>query len=271
METPVEQPRFAWQPFTPRGVAAFAAARLGRVLLVQLIVAVLAAATVVWLLHRAWYPVIGEAISNLPTAGEMRWGALDWRGQSPVMLAEGHFLALAVDLRHEGQARSSAHLAFEFGQHDIKAFSLFGFVTAHYPKGRALAFNREDLTPWWGAWSPAILALACGAVLGGLMLCWAGLATLYCVPVWLVALYSNRQLSLRGSWRLAGAALMPGALLLTAVLLGYGLQALDVVHLVAGFAVHLVVGWAYVLVSPWYCPRYQVTGTRVNPFAASKG
>jgi hypothetical protein len=39
-------PRQAWQPFTPRGVAAFAAASLGRLLLVQGLVAALVAALV---------------------------------------------------------------------------------------------------------------------------------------------------------------------------------------------------------------------------------
>ena len=42
----------AWEPFTPRGVAAFAGAGLGRLWLVQFVVAMLAAAAVVWFVHK---------------------------------------------------------------------------------------------------------------------------------------------------------------------------------------------------------------------------
>jgi hypothetical protein len=265
MESSAEQQQFAWQPLTPRGVAAFAGAPLGRVLVVQLIVALLAAAALVWFLHRAWFPMIGEAIGRLPAEGEIRAGALDWRGNSPEVLAENRFLALAVDLRHEGQARSPAHLALEFGQRDIKVLSLFGFVALGYPRDHVIAFNQAELTPWWGAWSPAILALTAGAVAAGLMLSWAGLATLYWLPVWLVGLYANRDLSLRGSWRLAGAALMPGALLFTATILCYGVRALDLVHLFAAAGVHLAVGWVYLGVSPLYCRRHPAAGAGTNP------
>ncbi len=271
MEASVEQRQFAWQPLTPRGIAAFAGAPLGRVLVVQFVFALLAAATVMWFLHRAWFPIINEAIGRLPPEGEIRAGTLDWRGESPQMLAEGRFLALTVDLRHQGQVRSPAHLAVEFGQRDCKGFSLFGFVALRYPKNWVVAFNRVELTPWWGAWSPAILAVAAGLVLGALMLIWAGLATMYCVPVWLVGLYANRQLTLRGSWRLAGAALMPGALLFTALSFCYGLRALDVVHLVAAAGVHLAVGWVYLVVSPLYCPRHPAAGAGKNPFVMNDG
>ena len=75
-----DKAQFAWQPLTVRGVAAFASATLGRLLLVQFIVALLAAGTVVWFLHRAWFPMIGEAIRQLPPQGEIRSGRLDWPG-----------------------------------------------------------------------------------------------------------------------------------------------------------------------------------------------
>ena len=270
MESSVEPPPFAWQPLTPRGVAAFARAPLGRVLLVQLVFALLAAASCVWFLHRAWLPVITEAIGRLPADGQIRGGTLDWRGNSPEVLAESRYLALVVDLRHEGRARSPAHVAIEFGQADVKLFSLFGFVALAYPKANLIAFNQPGLTPWWGAWSPALLALAAGAVIVWLMCCWAGLATLYCLPVWLVGLYANRELSLRGSWRLAGAALMPGALLFTAVILCYGLQALDLVHLAAAAGLHLVVGWLYVCFSPFYCPKHPAAAGVTNPFVKAE-
>ena len=70
--------------------------------------ALLAAATVVWFLQGAWFPTVRAAIRHLPPQGEIRNAKLEWRGESPVRLAEGPLLAFAVDLAHGGEARSPA-------------------------------------------------------------------------------------------------------------------------------------------------------------------
>jgi len=270
MDSSVAKPPIAWQPLTPRGVAAFAYATLGRVLAVEMIMALLAAATVVWFLRTAWFPIIGRAISQLPSVGEIRSGSLDWPGDSPASLAEGRFLAFTVDLKHEGKARSPAHIQVEFGRADYKIFSLLGFVEGGYPRTREVAFNREDLVPWWGAWAPALLGIAAGLVVAGLMLAWAVLATVYALPVWLLGFFANRELSLRGSWHLAGAALMPGALLLSAAIWLYGSGAFGLVELAIAGAAHLVIGWVYLIASPLKLPLHAAFAVaRENPFVAS--
>jgi hypothetical protein len=250
-----------------RGVAAFAGASFARLLLVQFIVALFAAGSVVWFLPQAWFPTIGDAIRQLPPQGELRSGRLDWHGPTPLRLAEGRFLALVVDLDHSGEARSAAQVQVEFGRTDCKVFSLFGCMRCAYPPRWAAAFNRAELGPWWGAWAPAILAIVAVLVVGGLMLSWAILATVYFLPAWLAGFFANRDLSLPGSWRLAGAALMPGALLLSAVVVLYGWGALDLVLLAISAAVHLVMGWVYLCVSPLSLPRRQAAGAKENPFA----
>jgi hypothetical protein len=234
---------------------------------VQYIVALFAAGSVVWFLHQAWFPTIGDAIRQLPPQGELRSGRLDWHGPTPLRLAEGRFLALVVDLDHSGEARSAAQVQVEFGRTDCKVFSLFGCMRCAYPPRWAAAFNRAELGPWWGAWAPAILAIVAVLVVGGLMLSWAILATVYFLPAWLAGFFANRDLSLPGSWRLAGAALMPGALLLSAVVVLYGWGALDLVLLAISAAVHLVMGWVYLCVSPLSLPRRQAAGAKENPFA----
>ena len=242
---------------------------MGRLLLVQFGVALLAAAAVVWFLHEAWFPTIGAAIGQLPPQGEIRSGSLNWRSHSPASLSEGRFLAFTVDLKHAGRARSPAHIQIEFGQRDCQIFSLLGFVQLAYPRGWVVAFNRAKLIPWWGAWAPPILGIVAGLVIVGLMLTWALLATMFCLPVWLVGFFANRELSLRGSWRLAGAALLPGALLLTAAIVLYGSGAFDLVRLAVAGAAHLVVGWAYLIVSPLRCPSHPAAGAiKKNPFVA---
>lgn len=267
MDSSVGKPLLAWQPLTPRGVAAFAYATSGRLLAVEFVVALLAAAVVLWFLHIAWFPTIGRAISHLPSAGEIRSARLEWQGDSPASLAENRFLALTVDLNHEGKARSPAHVQIEFGQTNYMVLSLLGFVQGGYPQRWVVPFNRQALVPWWGAWSPALLGIAAGLVVTALMLIWAVLAAVYVLPVWLLGFFANRDLSLRGSWCLAGAALMPGALLASAAIFMYGSAAFGLVELAVAGAVHLVVGWVYLIVSPLCLPLHPVVAnTKANPF-----
>ena len=267
METSAGKPPFAWQPLTPSGVAAFARAPVGRLLAVQFVVAILAAATVVWFLHVAWFPTIGEAISRLPAQGEIHAGNLDWHTNSPAMLAEGQFLAFTVDLQHTGEARSPAHIQVELGQHDFEVFSLLGFLQRAYHPGWIVPVNQPELAPWWGAWAPAILGITAGLVILCLMVTWAVLATVYALPAWLLAFFANRDLSLGGGWRLAGAALMPGALLMTAAIFCYGSGAFDLVRLALAVGAHLVLGWVYLVLASLRVPVHpEAAGAKDNPF-----
>lgn len=260
-------PQSAWEPLTPRGVAAFARAKLGRLLLVQFIVALTVAAAVAWLLYDGCFPTVGKAIEQMPAEGEIRSGKLNWRVDSPRLLAEGKFLALSVDLHHSSDLRSPAHLQLEFGKDNCFAYSLFGYAVWRYPSGWVIEFNRTELQPKWGAWQPALLAIAVGGVLACLMLCWFVVATVYAVPAWLIGFFANRDLTLREGWKLAGAALMPGALMMAGAILLYDLGVLDLVPLAFAAGAHLVLGWIYVGVSALFLPRHPATVTPgKNPF-----
>jgi hypothetical protein len=258
--------RVAWQPLTPQGIAAFAEAPAGRLLLVQSAFAAAAALVVVWFLHTAWFSVIGAAVRQLPEQGELQGGKLNWVGASPAVLAEGPMLAVTVDLDHEGTVRSPAHIQLEWGRNDVRVISILGYVPLPYRADWNLAFNRTALIPWWGAWAPAFLGLAALGTVAGLLLTWALLASLYCIPVWVVGLYADRQLGFGASWRLAGAALMPGALLMTAAIVCYGMGGMDLVKLAAAVAGHFILGWVYVVVGPVACPRRVREQPETNPF-----
>src|SRR5881394_493588 len=106
MDKPAEKRQFAWQPLTPRGVAAFASASAGRLWLIQLVVACLAALCTIWFLHKAWVPIVSRAIEQLPAQSEIRHAKLIWGGPSPECLAENRFFSISIDLKHEARARS---------------------------------------------------------------------------------------------------------------------------------------------------------------------
>jgi hypothetical protein len=253
-------------------VAAFAGGSLGRLLAAQFIVALLVAATVVWFLRAAWFPVVRTAIEALPEQGAISKGQLDWDDESPVQLAENHFLGVAVDLYHSGRLGRAAHLQVEFGREDFRVYSLPGYEVFDYPPGLELSFNRPELEPWWGAWQPWIEVGAAAAMVLGLMALWQMLATLYFIPVRVIGFLEGRDLNWRQSWRLSGAAMLPGALFFGAGIAAYGSKALDLIELGAICGLQFVIGWIYLLASPLFCPRASAAAKKAksNPFAASK-
>jgi hypothetical protein len=239
-------------------------------LTVQFVFALLACAMVLWFIARNWFPVITQAIKQMPEAGEIRSGRLIWNGDSPVSLADNRFLAIAVDLKHEGQARSPAHVAVELGEQDVRIFSLLGYIDGRYPPNWWLGLNRTEAMPWWGAWTPPILGIVAIGVIVTLLLSWSVLATIYAGPAWLIGFFANRDLSLGGSWRLCGAALMTGCVVQMAAIFLYGLGFLDLVRLGVSFAVHFVVGWVYIWLSIRKLPLHpDSAAAKGNPFTHS--
>ena len=266
------EPKFAWEPFTPRGVAAFARASLERLLVVQSIIALLAAAAVVWVLSSGFFPTVDAAIQNLPPTGEISRGKLNLSVQSdrpPQILAEGHFLAFTIDVQNSQVLRSPAQFQFEFSQDSLVILSLLGAMEIPYPPDQSFYFNRADVQPAWGAWSPNLLGLVAIGTFFGLLLSWAALATIYFLPVWLISFLSDRDLNFRASWKLAAAALLPGALLLTLGIVLYGFGVFDLVQLGFAFTMHLIIGWIYLFISPMFLHR-ALPAAEKNPFGEKK-
>ncbi len=260
---------FAWQPLTPRGVAAFTYAPLTRLTVVALIVALIAAAAVVGFLRSAWVPVIRQAIRQLPDQGEIRQQQLRLSPPLPELLAENRHLSLVVDLRGQSREGLDADLQVRFRQESLEVCSLLGCLGYSYPKDWTVQFNRPELQPWWDARQTFILAWVGITVVVVLLAVWSLLATLYCPVTWLVAYFRDRDTDWAGSWKLSGAALMPGALLLALGIFLYGAGALDLIRLSVIAALHLIVGWVYVVLSPSGLLRLPETSSApVNPFTA---
>jgi len=259
------EPTFAWEPLTPRGVAAFARASLERLFIVQGIFALIAAAAVGWLLTDGIFPTVVAAIGELPDTGQIRAGRLDWQDDSPLILGEGKILSCSVDLEHAGALRSPADFQLEFGRNSLLVISLLGEMELAYPPEYVFAANQRDLRPMWGAWSPDILGLAAVGTFVGLLLSWMVLATVYCFPVWLICFFSNRDLGLLASWKLAAAALLPGAMLFSCSLVLYEAGLLDLIQLGFAFGMHVIVGWIYLFVAPMFLNR-MVPAMKKNPF-----
>jgi hypothetical protein len=257
------------EPFTPKGVAAFARAKFHWLFLAQFICALLAAIAVAWFFYVRCFPVIQSATENLPSGGQIRYGKLHWEGGSPQTLAEGSFLALDVDAWHSSQYRSTADFQVEFGSESIEVYSLFGYSEFLYPPDDIIEFNRPQLQPLWEAWRSEVLFLIAVAVLVALPLVWWTLATIYFLPVWFIGFFTNRELNLLASWKLSCAALLPGALVMIVGILLYGFG-VNLISFLFIFGAHFVLGWIYILFALAFFPRNSSAPSRGNPFDHEK-
>jgi hypothetical protein len=263
------EPPAAWQPFTFGGVAAFAGARLGRLLAAELIAATVLAASVVWFLHRAYCPVILQAIQKMPETARVARGVL--QGVPETLVSESKFLAIAATIRPGSDIGQDADLQIQLRQTDFCAGSVFWpdwGLDFDYGRGASASLARSNLEPWWSAWQPVLLIGAGVSAVVLLLLFWAVLAALYMAPAKCIAWFADRYLTWAGAWRLASAALLPGAVVLAAAVLLYGWSVMDLVGLAFVVALQTVIGWVYL--AGGVCkvtPVFPETAKR-NPFAA---
>lgn len=241
----------SWQPFTPQGVAGFAMAPLARILFLQLALAFLAAVVVVWFLNANFVPPISEAIRNLPDAATLQNGKLT---NAPTkILAQQKFLALVIDLEQTGGSGQTADLQVELREQYFQICSLFGCGLFIYPK-ESITLGRATFEPWWGARQPIILAI-CGALaFVQVWLSWIIFAVIYAPIAKLIAYLTDRELSWGGSWRLASACQMTGALLMTLSIFFYGIQVFDFIRFLFFSALHFVVAWIYLGTALYFLP-----------------
>lgn len=260
-------PRQAWQPFTPRGIAAFAAATLTRLTVAQLAVASIVAIAVVQFLSAAWFPVVTEAIHNLPPTGEIRGAILHFGSESPVRLAENQRLALVVDMDRTGNAGHIADCEIMFEKSQLALCGALGCWRVPYFSGYTIDFNRPGLEPSWGAWRGPLLGLAALATVLAMFLMWWAAAMVYAPLVKLIAFYGDRVVTWQGAGRLSAAALLPGALIVALAILLYSFGAVDLPRLALLYAIHVAAGLIFVVSSALFLPKIGDHKIGKNPFS----
>src|SRR5206468_10331435 len=123
----------AWQPLTFRGVAAFSQAKLGRLIFVQFIVALIVAGAVGWFLSIYWFPSVRKAIRQLPDTGAIQAGQLSTPRESATPLIETRRICIVVDAMDSGVASSLADFRIEFHKTNWALCAFAGCVTRPYP------------------------------------------------------------------------------------------------------------------------------------------
>jgi hypothetical protein len=258
----------AWQPVTFCGVAAFAGAAYRRLLVVQTVVGLLVAASVLWFVGVAWEPVILDALRELPDQGQIRAARFDWEGDSPRRLAGSRFLTIVLDRDGTASPAPEADLEVKLGRDSVWLRSLLGYMEVPYPGGWVIAVNRPELQPWWEAHRPAIYGAIAVAVLMGLWAGWGLMALPYAVVARFIGFLFDAQLTWAAAWRLSCAALLPGALVMAGAILLYAEQRLNLVGFLLALPLHIMIGWPYLLVAPARLASLGRVETKgPNPFA----
>src|SRR5688572_517190 len=258
----------AWQPFTPKGIAAFAPASFGRLFAFQVLVALLSGGVVVWFLWTVWFPIARESIRNLAGEGAIRAGSLDLPGFGMQRLATNRFLTLAIDVDSDRRHDYSADVFMVLRRSHVDVCSLFGCAVRPYPV-REAAFTRLELEAQWGAWQPFLLGIAGITVAFVVLFLWWILATLYFLFARLLAFFQDRALTLGGSWRLCSAALLAGTVFLLLGVVGYGLSVVNLIPLLLLAGLHVVISWVLIVLAVFMLP--QAVPRPANPFAAEPG
>ncbi len=267
MSESAQPERKAWQPITPSGIARFASASLNRLLVVQLTVGFLVAATVVWFLATCYAPVFLAAIQELPDSAEISKQQI--HGVEPRLLAENRFLSIGIE-PEQSAFTGVGDLQIRLGTSELQTCSLVGCLSWPYPAEWIVPLSRPTLEPGLGAWKPMILAAAGLLTVILLIILWWLLAFGYtCIPK-LIAFYLDRHVDWKGSWKIACAAQLPGALFLAFAILLYGAGALDLVRFLIFCLLHLIIGWVFLILAPFFVPKNATNPPANNPFTGGK-
>ncbi|WCJ58370.1 hypothetical protein NXS98_11620 [Fontisphaera persica] len=262
-------PAGAWQPLTPQGVAAFAGAGYGRTLAMLMVFGLAIGMVAAWFVRSAWFPPVARAVTALPASGEIRGGRLKMELDQPVALAGNRFLSLVIDPHHRGEQSLPADVQLEFGVTNLHVRGVLGYLEIPYPPEVVLPFNQAEAVPWWGAWSQAMVALVWVGATLGLVVIWTCLALVYVPVARVLAWLRGARLSVGAAWRLCAAALMPGAVIMTVAIGGYGWGLMDLIRLGLVAIFHVMVAWVYVPLAVWCLPRQATSSaSRGNPFTA---
>lgn len=260
-----------WNPFTFRGVAAYADLPFTHLLLAQILVALLTAGSVACLFERGWRPSIESGVNALPEVAGIRGGLLDWSGPTPARLGAGPYVSLVIDPQELGGLGREADIEISLLEREFRVRMVAGHLALPYPRQVSVDLSRVVAQPWWGAWHGTLLAGLVVGVIAQVTVTWWMLAALYAWPLGVLAFYADRRLTLSGAWKLAAAALLPGAVLMDAAILAYAFRYLVFFQLLSIGVIHFAVGWAFAIGACMSRPRLPVltsvfTASPSNPF-----
>lgn len=248
-------------PTTFGGVATLALGPARWLAAWQAFLALAASLAIVWSLNGTWFRAIARAAEALPDSAEIRGGELAWPDHKARILTTSPFLGVVVDPlgRHESSLSADVTLSLEKDGFAVR--SLLGWMSFRYPERLHLPLGRVDFAGGMAAWVGPVLIAAAAATFVGLLTAWSLLAAVYGGILWMLAPSSGRTPAFRVAWRLAAAALLLPAVMMTAAIVLYSTRGLGLVGLIFALPLHIIAGWIYCLGGLARLPR-----NASNPF-----
>lgn len=254
---------------TPGGVASYANAPLGQLISTQGAVAFLLWLTSMFYLSQSWAPAIDSTIEQIPLGARIHEGRLLIPSREPVIFSDNRLVGIVW--AKEGAPGPTSDIEIRLMPDECRIATMIGYLPLPYPPYDSQPIEKDTLSPRWGAWRPAIIPLVAGAFTLFIWASWVVLAAIYAWPIRVAIFFRDKLTSRLGSWKLCSAALMPGALLLTAAILFYTLGRIPIAGLIIAFASHFVLGWIFVFSGAVALPLIpEAERMRGNPFSKEK-
>ncbi len=261
----------AFLPVTPRAIAAYKNLKTINFIAYWLFYAVVCSLAITFVFERCVISFVSRAITNLPQSGEVVTGRLNgWETNGISTLIESRFISIYVNSSNNDDLSDAADLQIVFAKDELRLRSLLGWLAVKYPKWLRLPLNYKQLWPIWGAYQTAIITgvFLCSVVL--LLASWTILALVYSNILIFIARILKRLTGGRGgAFKIAGATLIPGALIMTMGLLSYSFVYIDLISLLIVFVCHIVIAWIYLILSVFYLPIRPAESK--NPFINGGG
>ncbi len=250
-------------PLTFPGVAAFSLRSSAWLFAVWSLLAATGAGAVVWFLSACWEPVLENTIQSAPAELGLASGTLSGLPETPNQ-HQNRFLSLVLGSDPDTLENMTSDIQIRFTQDGMEWRSLFGAWAHPYPPNLQLDLSPDTVLPWWRARRTLFFSAAFLVVAIGLILTWLSLATLYYFPLVIAAFFLDRTNAC--TWRLAGSALIPGAVIMTLAIVLYGIHLLNLLGLLLATALHFIAAWVFAFGAARNLPAAPQADPAGNPF-----
>lgn len=232
-------------PFSFRGMLLFS--RGHWLFSAWLLLAFLAAFVFLCFVQQRWIPIIETTMQSLPENLRLVSGNMDGLSRDFRMHRHNRFLSIEFLGHSDKMGNTTSDFQITLMPEAFRLNSLLGSICFDYPPKLRFDLSPSHLHPWWKSRKPLFAAAAFTMLVFILIGIGLILASVYSLPLFILAFLGKRRAGLLLIWRLAGSSLIPGAILWILAFALYASHLLGLLGLLLATALHLVVGWIYAM------------------------